>query len=443
MSKVFCSLPWMHLASHPHGGTTICCVANHEGGISRARNWAPVRKNVLPNNVGNDEFLNLKDHSIEQLMNADSFNELRLQMLNGEEPVTCKRCFREEENGIHSKRLRENEIYSHHTEEIARANTNEDGSIKAINLEFIELRLGNICNAKCRTCNPWSSSKWIADYNKLQSKFTTLDLFDKGMNQFDWPEQEKFWDDLFENSKNAKVFYINGGEPTLIKEHFRFLKRMIKAGRTNVKLWYNINMTNMTEEIIEIWKQFDYVEVGFSIDDVEDRNEYIRHPTKWADVTKSVNMLKKARKDLPFHQKKKFKFSVTQTVSWMNYFYLVDMLEWAADNELQVHHNFVTQPDYYSVNVLPQELRKLVTEEMRNYFEKDGPLEAIDSGEREWAIHTLINQLVSYESAPTDIDSLKKALEHNEELDKLRNENFRMTFPELSYELDGYLRDDV
>ena len=80
---------------------------------------------------------------------------------------------------------------------------------------------------------------------------------------------------------------------------------------------------------------------------------------------------------------------------------------------------------------------------MRNYFEKDGPLEAIDSGEREWAIHTLINQLVSYESAPTDIDSLKKALEHNEELDKLRNENFRMTFPELSYELDGYLRDDV
>ena len=85
----------MHLASHPHGGTTICCVANHEGGISRARNWAPVRKNVLPNNVGNDEFLNLKDHSIEQLMNADSFNELRLQMLNGEEPVTCKRCFRE------------------------------------------------------------------------------------------------------------------------------------------------------------------------------------------------------------------------------------------------------------------------------------------------------------------------------------------------------------
>jgi hypothetical protein len=203
-----------------------------------------------PRSVSGDIFLDLKNHSIEEIMNGDSFNDVRLDMLNGKEPEMCKRCYREEEAGIWSKRAKENKTFSHFTIEEARDRTRKDGSLKDIDLEFIELRLGNICNVKCRTCNPWSSSKWITDYNKLRGKFTTLDLFDKEHNQFDWPEQDKFWDDLFENSKSAKVFYINGGEPTLIKEHFRFLQRMIDAGRTNVKLWYNINMTNMTPEII-------------------------------------------------------------------------------------------------------------------------------------------------------------------------------------------------
>lgn len=417
MSKTFCTLPWIHLASHPHGGATVCCVADHHNGISRSRMYTN-NSDDDPRSVSGDIFLDLKNHSIEEIMNGDSFNDVRLDMLNGKEPEMCKRCYREEEAGIWSKRAKENKAFSHFTIEEARSRTRKDGSLKDIDLEFIELRLGNICNVKCRTCNPWSSSKWITDYNKLRGKFTTLDLFDKEHNQFDWPEQDKFWDDLFENSKSAKVFYINGGEPTLIKEHFRFLQRMIDAGRTNVKLWYNINMTNMTQEIIDIWKQFDDVEVGFSIDDIGIRNEYIRHPTKWDKVNETVDML--------LEHKDTMQFAVTQTVSWMNFYYLDEMKEWANSKGIWVHHNFVTQPSWFSPDALPLEIRKEIIEKVTPAFPKDE-----DPGK--------ILGIKQFGEKPTDFALLKKAMDYTHSLDKMRGESFEDTFPELYDRLKGYM----
>ena len=430
MSKTFCKLPWIHLASHPHGGTTLCCVADHHNGISRSRNYTK-HSNTNPREVDGDIFLDLKNHSIEEIMNGDSYNQVRLEMLNGDEPEACKRCYREEESGVWSKRAKENQLYDTFTLEEAKSRTNDDGSLNKVELEFIELRLGNICNAKCRSCNPWSSSKWITDYNKMRKKFTTLHLFDKEMNQFDWPEQERFWDDLFEKSKNAKVFYINGGEPTLIKEHFKFLQRMIDAGRTNVKLWYNINCTQMTDEIINIWRQFDEVEVGLSIDDVEARNEFIRHPTKWKDVLNTIDMLIAARdgEGLKFYEKSNISINITQTVTWMNYFYLDEMMDFASEKDIRVHHNFVTQPEEFSVNVLPLELRKEINDRMEPFFPDDW-----DPGK--------MAMMRRNEQKPTDLKLLQKAMDYTSELDRLRNENFQITFPELWDEIRDYVDGD-
>jgi len=430
MSKTFCKLPWIHLASHPHGGTTLCCVADHHNGISRSRNYTK-HSNTNPREVDGDIFLDLKNHSIEEIMNGDSYNQVRLEMLNGDEPEACKRCYREEESGVWSKRAKENQLYDTFTLEEAKSRTNDDGSLNKVELEFIELRLGNICNAKCRSCNPWSSSKWITDYNKMRKKFTTLHLFDKEMNQFDWPEQERFWDDLFEKSKNAKVFYINGGEPTLIKEHFKFLQRMIDAGRTNVKLWYNINCTQMTDEIINIWRQFDEVEVGLSIDDVEARNEFIRHPTKWKDVSNTIDMLIAARdgEELKFYEKSNISINITQTVTWMNYFYLDEMMDFASEKDIRVHHNFVTQPEEFSVNVLPLELRKEINDRMEPFFPDDW-----DPGK--------MAMMRRNEQKPTDLKLLQKAMDYTSELDRLRNENFQITFPELWDEIRDYVDGD-
>lgn len=407
MSDTFCVLPWLHLASHPHGGITLCCNANHEYGVSRSRNKTS-NSNDNPRSTDGDQFLDLKNQSIQEIMNGDTFKEVRLQMLEGKKPYACLRCYKEESIGIVSKRVKENREYPHFTIEQAKSLTAPDGTIANINLEFVELRLGNICNVKCRTCNPWSSSKWISDYQKLREEYPDLGEFNKDHNQFDWPEQEKFWEDLFEHTKDAKVFYINGGEPTLIKEHFKFLQRMIDAGRTNVCLRYNINMTNMNEEIIEIWKQFDDIDIGFSIDDLGDRNEYIRNPTKWEDVMSTVDMLLPHRHDI--------QFSITQTVSWMNFPYLGEFYEWASGLGIYVHHNMVNDPKIFSPNVLPLEYRKDVIKRLSNILPNDK-----------------INALRQFEQNETDIELLRRAINYTDSLDRMRREKFDAVFPELSF----------
>ena len=35
----YCPLPWQHLATHPHGGITTCCISDHTDGLNRARNF--------------------------------------------------------------------------------------------------------------------------------------------------------------------------------------------------------------------------------------------------------------------------------------------------------------------------------------------------------------------------------------------------------------------
>ena len=55
----YCPLPWQHLATHPHGGVTTCCISDHTDGLNRARNFKGEY----------DEFLSLNNDTIEQHMN--------------------------------------------------------------------------------------------------------------------------------------------------------------------------------------------------------------------------------------------------------------------------------------------------------------------------------------------------------------------------------------
>ena len=102
MSNTFCKLPWIHLATHPHGGTTLCCVSDHTEGKSRSRNFI--------GETGID-LLELSKNTIDEMMNSDYFKTTRLEFMDGKIPESCIRCFEEEKKGINSKRIEENNNY--------------------------------------------------------------------------------------------------------------------------------------------------------------------------------------------------------------------------------------------------------------------------------------------------------------------------------------------
>ena len=109
-------------------------------------------------------------------------------------------------------------------------------------LSFIDLKLGNICNLKCRICGSWSSSKWAIE---------EMEYLPKGANKKDhiaytwlkqgkWPEESPdFWENLKTLLPNIKYFEFTGGEPWLIEEHWELLKYAAKMGYSrNIDIHY-------------------------------------------------------------------------------------------------------------------------------------------------------------------------------------------------------------
>ena len=54
----------------------------------------------------------------------------------------------------------------------------------------------------------------------------------------------------------------------------------------------------MNEKVIDLWRQFDNVKVSCSIDDLGDRNFYIRYPSDWDTVIKNFKRLKEENFEL-------------------------------------------------------------------------------------------------------------------------------------------------
>ena len=150
MSDTLCVLPWMHLATHPNGGASLCCRSNHTQAIS----WA--KKN------GSQSLVMLDDDSVEDIMNSEKFIEVRQAMIDGKRPIECEGCWSDEDKGIKSKRQYENERWQHIIPLLEKS-----ARLQNIDLRYVELRLGNICNNACLTCNSYSSSKWYPDEKKI------------------------------------------------------------------------------------------------------------------------------------------------------------------------------------------------------------------------------------------------------------------------------------
>lgn len=390
MTKI-CSLPFTHLATHPHGGVTLCCISDHTNAASNARTKGKI--------------LNINSDSIDSVMNSDFYKEVRLQMVNGVEPKACTRCYDEERKGIKSKRLEENERYLENSKVVIDSML-PDGTID-VDFRFIELRLGNICNLRCRTCNPASSSKWIVEYNKLQKEIpfvTDYSNIERGV----WFENDSFWDDLLSKSNSLQRIYVNGGEPTMVEKHFVYLEKLIEKGlHKQINLWYNINLSQLPEKLINLWKQFKSVNISVSIDDLNDRNDYIRQGSVWNTVYSNLQKLKEMTW---------LNLSIVQTISTYNVLYLHQFYQkFMNEEKIHVHLNWCYDPSYLSPWILPEYIKTKVIENCRPVM-------------KSWDLHNIEQTL----QKPSDTTELKKFVEYTKWLDKSRNEDFNKVFPELS-----------
>jgi len=334
----FCVLPWVSLEASPIGTVRPCCLADDEILDDAGRKFE------------------LSTANFQEIQNSNHMRGLRQQFLAGEQPQTCRKCWSEERAGRTSKRM-------HTLDRLKHMGISSDWTADAKPLMFLDLKLGNICNLKCRICGSWSSSQFANEEISIlppdQKKASyAYQMLKAGA----WPrENESFWTEIDACLNDIRYIEFTGGEPFMIAEHFRMLQGMVDRGiAPQVEIHYNTNGTQYPEQAEHIWKHFKCVEIAFSLDDVGERFEYQRSNAVWTDVCDNLDRFRDLKEIYP-----NIELQVCTTVNVFNVRYLGDIASWLEQNKESfnfVYWNMMHDAWYFSIACLPDGAKKAITE---------------------------------------------------------------------------------
>lgn len=428
LSKTFCPLPWIHIATRPNGDVRLCCTSNASGaGLVDAKEIGLVTKNGVR--------MNLRDHTIDEVWNSEFMRNTRQQMLDGKIPESCTKCFAEESMGIKSKRNWETLVWQERIDiPSIVAQTQSDGSLP-VNIPYFDLRLGNLCNLKCIMCSPHDSSSWIKDW-KLQTPQYTDPLLkqDQGWDRtmdYTWYQKGAFIDSMKDQAQHIKELYFAGGEPLLIPEHYNILEFMVAEGHAkNCVLRYNSNGTEISDRLLELWTHFKLVKFNFSIDAFGTKNDYIRYPSEWNSIVQNLHKLDNTGDNVVVN--------VACAVQALNVMYLDELVDWKMLQNFKkvntkeygaglIGLHLVYLPSYINVRVLPYEMKVAASNRIHALVEKYSS-QKFDSdpyGRQRWL------GLVDYMMKEDWTTKLPALTEYLTITDNTRNTNYQEVFSEL------------
>jgi len=267
------------------------------------------------------------------------------------------------------------------------------------------------------------------------------------------PEKSKFWTEIDNWTNDILRLEIMGGEPFYMKQ-FREFARMLIEKKTSqrISLTLSTNGTIANTELLEsMAANFKDLAFSVSIDGIEDRFTYLRHPGDW-EVTK-------ANLDYYYelHVNKSYPVNVqiTHTVTALNVMYLPEFYDYFRNRwpQFKIWNNIAHYPKWLTCAVLPNFAKKQITASLQEHdfgvFDYFG-----DYCDYNKEIDSLIDYMntplfQNGESVPGDIrgrltkDKLqemdnrrieKKYITFKKQIaggDRYRQENFTEVFPEL------------
>jgi organic radical activating enzyme len=392
----FCVLPWISLEASPIGTVRPCCLADDE----------------IQDNTGKKFELATADFA--DIQNSNHMRSLREEFLAGQRPETCRKCWNEEDAGRTSKRM--------HTLDRLKHSLDDIWNTDAKPLMFLDLKLGNICNLKCRICGSWSSSQFAGEEISFtpraeQKSSLAYQMLRAGA----WPkENEHFWQQIDSVIADIRYIEFTGGEPFMIDQHFDMLQHIVDRGIAGqVEIHYNTNGTLFPDRGPDIWKHFKTVEIAFSVDDIGTRFEYQRSNASWGTVKDNINRFRIMRESMPNLQ-----LQCCTTVNVFNVRYLDEVALWIALQDFDfVYWNMMHDAWYFSISRLPDTAKQHITDH----------LSGCDVPEQ---FRTEFGRIIDFMNHGDSSDG-EETLQHIRQLDQRRHQDLKKTAPDLA-EILGY-----
>ena len=243
-SKVFCNTPWFEVKINADGTYQTCGAQPKHTSNSYMKNY------------------NVFNLSVNDWINSEYQRNVRLHKLNGIPESLCSICYKEDEIGSSSKRIRDNlksKINPNQFEKTFKQSPHFQIFEESKNSGFTNVKpisyhlsLGNECNLACKMCSPWSSSRIAVAAIK--------DGTHTGPARLNWTDNETAWQSVLSqicSTPNLEFVHIIGGEPMLTNRFEQLVDQLIAAKISNIYLGFTTNGTIWNESLIKKLKFFD------------------------------------------------------------------------------------------------------------------------------------------------------------------------------------------
>ncbi len=417
ISDNLCPLPWLHLSVHSDQSLRMCCNAGN-GRMVKDEN-------------GDFIFLS-KVKSYFDIFNLPFYKNARMSMMKGKLPSYCSPCKNIDEAGGTSIRKyflhQYNEIFS---ELLKRTDYDGHVSDPPDGPKFLDLSLGNNCNLRCRMCNPDFSNLLTPIFEKL--KLTTeyskenIQRAQDGL-QFD----KSIKKNLVKWVSSIDKILLQGGEPFLTKGVWTLLKEIIDLGYSeNINLKITSNLTILTTEQINILLKFKAVIIHVSLEGTYITNNYIRQGCDTDIIHNNIKRIRKLGKVFPIT------FDIHSVFQVYN---MKDIVPFIKDIDSRYGKiptfGFLRHPDYLSPNILPEEWKKEIRNEIENHLNSiEGKGNSLLKNKH---IETVRGYLDLMEKVPKNRDALwLKCLSYTKNLDSCYSTNISDLFPQMGIECYG------
>ncbi len=351
-NKVFCALPFTYVYVDSLNEYKLCSDARLSSKI------------------------NTNDASILDYFNSDYLREIRDNMLSGNlsENIkdTCVRCIEREELGLWSRREKKINDYI--------VKNYQKDFLNIPTFETIKLKFGNLCNLKCLTCGPYSSSRWAIEGSREEEKNVYRELNDeirkishekygknyrksfdyeipKNLSSLTYNFNPNFYKDLKVIIKSIKKIVISGGEPFLNDNFYLFLQWLIDNKYSkNLSIIVFSNLTKLPKNFKTYYDKFKRFTINISIDGIGKKDEYIRRGTNFHEKQNNIEQLKSH-----------FNLNFCVTMSILNVGYQSEFHKFCSQyNKKPNFFNILVEPFFFQINNLPYEIVKIY-ENRREY----------------------------------------------------------------------------